>query len=678
MTFPAEAAGHLLAALPAVLGQGLLVTLLWAVLWGAGRGWIGRWMAPRQELSSSVSLALWPVLGLAALGTAGFLLGLAGALSPGSLGLLALVGNALALPAWRCAAGGLRASFRVTPSALLAGAAFVPVLAPALLLTLYPPNLTDDLLYHLPMTRSLAETGRLTFLETLRYPVFPQLQETLWSTLYAPFGLRGVEAFVLLHGLLAGTAVYATTRHLVSPSPRARSLGLLAAALWAGCPAVVLFGTAGFVDVPLAAFVAVAGLAITRGLATGDRRWALLAGLAAGAGAATKFHGLVLTMLLALPWLWAALRSGPTPRAAAWRRLALYALAAAAVAGPWYGRMLAETGNPVFPFLEESFGVFSWNGEPYTDPASVFSARSEEDYGTVEPGVEDGHRADRRAWTVPLVLGRRIGRAVVEDLEDLPRLVVELTVTGRRTHGPPPLAVWLLPLVAVALGLAVFGRRSPGWPVAVAALFFAFWFITFRDPRYLLPVVALALPALTAPMAWPAWPARLAGLAERRALPTALLVPLVLVLSVSGWLYGAYRVATLGPVPTSAEEARTFHDLRLPGHALLEEVEARRRPGETVYLLGRPRLRYFLPGRVLGDHLGFFAFGTLAPTLRQPGATAPVLRRWGVDLLVTFSPTPPIPTPPGSGLVEVFRDARGAIYRVTGDAPGDPFVTTPP
>src|ERR1043166_7717819 len=52
---------------------------------------------------------------------------------------------------------------------------------PILLLPLYPPTASDETMYHLPVAKQNVENHRTVFAPQLRYPVFPQTNEMLFT-----------------------------------------------------------------------------------------------------------------------------------------------------------------------------------------------------------------------------------------------------------------------------------------------------------------------------------------------------------------------------------------------------------------------------------------------------------------------------------------------------------------
>ncbi len=148
-------------------------------------------------------------------------------------------------------------------------------------------------------------------------------------------------------------------------SRRASALasGSLAAATIAGSPIAFYLAATGYVE-PLLALLGGASLYAAdrvRGMARDriDTTWLVAAGgLLAGSAASVKYHGLYFVLAAAILMLWTAARHAS--RRTILRDLVVYGVAATAAMLPCYGRLLAETGNPVFPFYPELFGENPW------------------------------------------------------------------------------------------------------------------------------------------------------------------------------------------------------------------------------------------------------------------------------------------------------------------------------
>jgi len=274
----------------------------------------------------------------------------------GSAGMLGA--GSLAVGGILCGVAGLALGARLPPIRALALATWrespvVTGVATALLVLLafrhlfnaiyFPPFTEDELEYHLPKLALWMQTGTLArpeLLDTRGYfPAGMQLLQAWWVGFLHHDGL--IEGAALETLGLAGAAVAALARRLGMMRPSA----LLAAALFATTPAVLLHGTTALNDLPAAAFVlagfALVGSASTLGL--------VAAALLLGAGIKpTVLFAAPGVLLLALPdWRRAV---------GELRRLgAILLIALAGVAGAyWYFRNAVEFGNPTYP-VQASF-----------------------------------------------------------------------------------------------------------------------------------------------------------------------------------------------------------------------------------------------------------------------------------------------------------------------------------
>ncbi|HEV7920041.1 MAG TPA: hypothetical protein VGR02_04535, partial [Thermoanaerobaculia bacterium] len=243
---------------------------------------------------------------------------------------LALLGQLLVV----LAAGGLLRAWLAIPLALIAVIAAKPRFdwkwalgaIPFVILALYPPVAFDEGMYHLPFVRALAESGQFQFLPDLRFPIFPQLQEALCVPLFQAFGDTATHFAALIELLLLALVLY--EKH-----------GFLAAALCLGSPIVVELGTVTYVETAMMLFVGAAYVCLDEHPA--------LAGFLLGTACSVKYLGwyFVVIVLLARP-----------------NRLRFLAGVAAGVL-PMYTKIVALTGNPVFPF----FGHSPWSAMQSSD-----------------------------------------------------------------------------------------------------------------------------------------------------------------------------------------------------------------------------------------------------------------------------------------------------------------------
>jgi len=226
------------------------------------------------------------VLGLGGLATLIFALGVFGLLYP------AVVISVIAVLVAVCALPSIPSAIDLTTGW---SKAFSPVsiaialaLAPIVALALYPPIGFDATLYHLPYAKLFLASHRLMFASQLRYPVFPQLNELLFTAMLMVTNDVGAQLVQTLAAILTAAILIAWGRR--SNTPLA---GWIGAALWLGNPLVVYLATSAYIECGLALFFTAALWASERWRETEDVGWLVCAAAFAGFAAASKYPGLL-------------------------------------------------------------------------------------------------------------------------------------------------------------------------------------------------------------------------------------------------------------------------------------------------------------------------------------------------------------------------------------------------
>jgi 4-amino-4-deoxy-L-arabinose transferase-like glycosyltransferase len=524
----------------------------------AGRG-------ERVAVSSALGLALAAHLLL--------LLGFAKLLRPWPVLLLAVLIHAAGVPAWREIWGDLRRASQlprwVWPAALV-------LLAPLVLLALYPPTAFDATMYHLPFARAFAGTGGVPYLADRRFPVFPQAGEILFAAAML-FG-RDVAAhgIQLVSTVLAAALTVLWGREVFPFWPPA---GWLAGALLLGGPIVVHLATTAYVEAGLMLFATASLYALDRWRRSGGREWLVLAALFGATAADVKYLGLFFVGAAGLTVVLAG--GGRRSPAARLRDGLLFAAVAAAVLAPWYLRIYLHTGNPLFPFLPQVFGGKPWESLPHR---VIF---------------------DPLPWRLLRWL----------------RLPWDVTFARRLYNQQPPFS----PVYLAALPLLIYGAMRDArvrWLLAVASLYALGFTWLPADSRYLLPVLPLLGLAVAGSLAVLDRPV-LQGRAAALALCLSCLVP--------GWLYAVYRVARQGPPPVTVEARDTYLAARLPLYPALAWLNRTRGDAYTVWAFHAENMVYFADGGFLGDWSGLASYArvlagppdadSLHRRLRELGAT---------------------------------------------------------
>lgn len=510
-------------------------------------------------------------LGLALFGQLGFCLGLVGMLTRGPL-LAVVAGVHLAgLGVWREIGSGVRGLGRRKAVTLGLLAAVMPLVV----LAFYPPTAFDETMYHLPFARAFAASGGVPFLPDLRMPVFPQLSELVFAEVLLLADDVSVHGVELLAVLACAALLIGWGRRASGPAA-----GWLAAGTWLGNPVVAHLAGTAYLEPGLALFGTAALYAQERWRESGSRGWLAVAAACAGSAAATKYLGLVFAGLVLLSVLLTGPR-GAAPRERRARDLLLAALVIAAVAAPWYVRILYFTGNPVFPFFP---GLLS--------PATVWDA----------------------AWFPP--------RPLHEHLTDFVRVPWSVVFDRRAVGSQPPHSPFYLlgvPLLAVAVWKDRRVRRLLFSVLAYGLVFL----IVPPDARYLvavLPLLSLAL-ALSVDLL-------------PKSLPPRALAALAILAFLPGWLYAGYRLARQGPVPASAEARDRYLAGQLPIWPAVRFLNRTQGSRYTVYAFHAENMVYLADGRFLGDWNGPGRFSVMEPLTRDPAALHRKLRELGAGYLL--------------------------------------------
>jgi hypothetical protein len=587
-----------------------------AVFAAATLGW-GALVVRRPTRSDGVvEWAAWRGgAGLVVLATAGFGLAAARVLDP-LAACVVLAAPWVAPRAWRETGAWLDRA-RGVRRGLLA-VVFALVAAPVFGWAIYPPTEFDATLYHLPMARSFLDEGGFTFLETLRFPVFPAFNELLFALLRPLAGDAAANLVQLFEWLLGAGALYAIgARHI------SLWTGALAAALWVGSPLIVWEVRATMVDLGVALFAVLALGAWER--ARGEARSGALAwaGAFAGAAAATKYTGLFVAGLLGV----AVLRARS-------RRAALGCAAAALlVAGPHYARTALATGSPVHPYFAAVTGDPSW--QPTDAPM----------------GLRAGNE-----WTP----WQRLRSTLFFPYESL--------FERHRWNQQPPVS----PALLLLAGAAVLRIRRPGlerrWLLAGLGLLAALVLLLPPAAHYLAPAAGLAC-----------IPAAAAGEAVARRLRVRgdgarwLAIALVAAIAAAGPAYAAWRAIGLGLLPTTAAARDRFLAGRVAGYEALVWLNRTRGRDHGVYALHLESSRHWSAGRFVGDWWGPWSYDRFALRSRSADELASFLREAGAEyLLVRREHRNRLPMPLAPHFRLVWRDPDVLLFERVAATPQSP------
>ena len=304
------------------------------------------------------------------------------------------------------------------------------------------------------------------------YSFFPANMGLLYTYALSGPGGWGAQVIHWWLGALAAAGSAAAARRLGA------ALGgqLLAAALFAASPAVVLMGALAGSDLGVAAFAIGGMLLILRMIQTPGlpASIAIGAGLAAGVSAGCKYSALatVVIPMGIVAVVAAAVVGSSLGRVRRVVSIGLaFGLGASITLAPWFLRNVVDTGNPVFPYMERGFsgeqeslpgdnaGVSSGIGTFEFDSSKIKTALT---MGTFSRRGRGGDLGPVYLIVSPLILWwawRNRRKPEVWTAYGYVALAVPAWAVG------PPLGRYLFPVMAVVAALigASWSEESTGW-----------------------------------------------------------------------------------------------------------------------------------------------------------------------------------------------------------------------
>ncbi|MFA0753063.1 MAG: hypothetical protein IMHGJWDQ_000831 [Candidatus Fervidibacter sp.] len=435
----------------------------------------------------------------------------------------------------------------------------------------------DSLSYHLAVPKLYWMEGRIHYIAFSHHAQFPMTAQMLYLLGLGLTNLKSAAVAKLFHWLFFVLCQLTLLSWGVAVSGRSFQLGITAAVLFASLPLAFTEAVTAYVDLATTAFGLLCLFCLCRYHHQPDGRWLLLSGLFAGATAGTKYTGLLLLPLLVLFSLWAMKRIGERH----WFALVVSALAALAIAAPWYVKNWLWTKNPVFPFAYGIFGGRNWSAE-----MALTYTLSNREFG--------GSRDLLALLSLPFNLSLnevRFGRCAREWMGRCPQ---RRTCRMRWKCGKfdnqdvPSLTIGILPLALAPTAIvAAIGEGIPfavTLPTLTMLAWFVWWFWEVQYLRYLLP----ALGCLAVLLGWGV--SRLVG----RGLLTTVIVRVTITVGLGyALLVAVWQAAPLLPVAIGLVPDEEFLRETTPIYRVAEFVNSALPRRSVIATYGVPLGYYF-------------------------------------------------------------------------------------
>ncbi len=209
-----------------------------------------------------------------------------------------------------------------------------------------PPWAVDEVIYHLPATKSFVEQGRIYPLYHQPLGNMPFLIHMIYAVCLLAHSDITAKFFSLLLTIVTSIALYGFSVRFLT-----RNVGLVAMFGFLSACMVVEVGVSTRIDVSLAGMLFLATYAMILYLDTQDIKWLFASAILSGFSLGIKLNALLWLSLLGAMLLFESIvrLRVSAPRLA--KTAVLYTLITLAVSSPWLIKNAVWFHNPVYPFI---------------------------------------------------------------------------------------------------------------------------------------------------------------------------------------------------------------------------------------------------------------------------------------------------------------------------------------
>ncbi len=586
----------------------LLVHYAYVLLLGLVSCLVGRVFVSRMQLESLIEeLSLAAALGLGIISNLLFLLG--------SIGLLYRSAVLSVIALWlvsfkvdqRFFIKRVLNTFRRNINWRLAlGILAILLGLPLLLLPLYPPNAWDATEFYLASAKIYVAQHRLVPTPYLRFEVYPQLCQLLFSLGLLFLDEIAAQLTQFLMFLILVCALFSFGQREFS-----RRAGLWAAAIFVGNPLILYLASNAYIDIGVTLYLTLSLYALAVWFSERRRGWLLLCGAFCGFAVGTKYTALQQVVLVTL------VIGAVCIKRREWRKGLEFCSVLLFSGAPSYIRNAVLVGNPVFPLLAGIFGSGNYNA----DDMKFLAWELREHYG--------------------------VGRSLQAFLA-LPWTLYSSPETFHAQAILSPLNFAVLP--AIMLG----AFRNPRIRIGAfcSILLSLLWFLNAQILRHLTPVLPII--AVGGGACLDIFIRRFALFdrwLDKRA-PQAFVAA---ALAFPGWRYAVKEVRANGPLPSSQrarDDYLTRTHVSYPAYQMLNGLRAGH---YTLYALADNDMAYFADGTFMGDWFGPARFAPVLRAMDDGRALHRELEGLGAEFFLVSQTKFPVVLPADAYWREHFR-----------------------
>jgi 4-amino-4-deoxy-L-arabinose transferase-like glycosyltransferase len=218
-----------------------------------------------------------------------------------------------------------------------------------------PEIMYDSLNYHLALPKIYIEEHRLFTTQYNMHSWFAMGTEMNYLLGMLLADQIAAKLMNLIFVTVTCLSIFALGQQFLS-----RESGLIGAMLYATTPIVAWEASTTYIDVALGCYCLLMAVAVWQWLVTKHRGWLLIAGLLSGFALSTKLNAVLLLAPLGLFVTVAIFADRSQTFKQRSLSLAGFATVALLSSAPWPALRYVQTGNPVFPFLNNVFKSPLW------------------------------------------------------------------------------------------------------------------------------------------------------------------------------------------------------------------------------------------------------------------------------------------------------------------------------